>query len=174
MHCRGPNVFQAAHSAIAASVLFAFACSTTMAAESPRAELEFFRGEWTIKGHEATYSESCEWLAGRGFIACNAEDRSEPEPSYSMSIFGYSEADGQYTYTGFSGAGTQRSLRGHVHSSVWRFYGQSDRAPNWRRWQVTITPTPEGFHFFEEVSERSGPWRRSAELTYVRKRTGPS
>lgn len=141
-----------------------------MSAATPRAALEFFRGEWTLKGHESTYCESCEWLPGGGFIACNAEDRSEPEPSFSMSVFGYSEIDGQYTYTGFSGSGVQRSLRGHLHAGVWRFYGQSERAPHWRRWQVTITPTSAGFDFLEEVSEQSGPWRRSVELSYVRKR----
>lgn len=157
---------------MALSVSLAVVCATTVSAESPRAALDFFRGEWTIKGHETTYSESCEWLSGKGFIACNAEDRSEPESSFSMSVFGYSEADGQYTYAGFSSSGTQRSLRGHVHGGVWRFYGQSDRAPKWRRWQVTITPTREGFHFLEEVSERSGPWQRSAEFTYIRRPKG--
>lgn len=83
-----------------------------------RAALEFFRGEWTIKGYESTYRESCDWLAGNGFIACHAEDRSETTPSFSMSVFGYSETDGQYTYNGFSSLGTQRSLQGYVEDGV--------------------------------------------------------
>lgn len=141
-----------------------------MSNDSPRAALEFFRGEWTVEGHESTFVESCDWLAGKGFVACHAEDRSESTPSFSMSVFGYSQADDQYTYTGFSGSGTQRSLRGNLHQGVWRFHGQAERGPNWRRWQVTITPTPQGFHFREEVSDKSGPWRLGVELSYVRKR----
>jgi hypothetical protein len=140
-----------------------------MSAKSPRAALEFFRGEWTIKGSETAYSESCDWLPGNGFIACHAVDRSEQKASFSMSVFGYSEADAQYTYNGFASSGTQRSLRGSVHDGIWRFHGQSERGSNWRRWQVTITPTPEGFHFREDVSDRSGPWRLAVEFTYVRK-----
>lgn len=144
-------------------------CFAAMANESPRAALEFFRGEWTLKGHEKTFVERCDWLPGKGFVACHAEDRSEERPSFSMSVFGFSEADGMYTYTGFSGSGTQRSLRGNLHENVWRFYGQSDRAPNWRRWQVTIRPTADGFHFREEVSDKSGPWRVATEFEYLRK-----
>ena len=140
-----------------------------MSTESPRAALEFFRGEWTIEGSESTYAESCDWLAGKGFVACHAEDRSETKPSYSMSVFGYSEADDQYTYTGFASSGIQRTLRGNVHGGIWRFHGQSERGPGWRRWQVTITPTPEGFHFREDVSDRSGPWKLAIEFSYVRK-----
>lgn len=153
-----------------ASVLAGCAVSfLAMATGSPRNALEFFRGDWTLKGHEKTYVERCDWLPGKGFLACHAEDRSEAQPSFSMSVFGFSEAEGMYTYAGFSGSGTQRSLRGNIQDNVWRFHGQSDRAPNWRRWQVTITPTPDGFHFREEVSDRSGPWRVATEFTYLRK-----
>ena len=133
-----------------------------------RSRLDFFRGAWTIEGQEATYREACGWLPGRGFLACNAEDRSESPPAFSMSVFGYSEADAQYTYSGFAGSGTQRSLHGCIDDGVWRFHGQSGRGPGWRRWQVTITPTAQGFRFREEVSERSGPWRESVVLEYVR------
>lgn len=150
-------------------LLLGVVCSAAMSADSPRAALDFFRGEWTIKGYEDSYTESCVWLPGNGFIVCHAEDRSETQPSFSMSVFGYSEADDQYTYTGYGSSGTQRTMRGNRHEGIWRFHGQSERGPNWRRWQVTITPTPEGFHFREEVSDRSGPWKVAVEFTYVRK-----
>lgn len=145
-------------------------CTVSLASESPRAALDFFSGEWTVAGQESTYVEVCSWLPGNGFLACHAEDRSEPKHSFSMSVFGYSDADGLYTYSGFGDSGTQRSLRGSLIDGIWRFNGQSDRGPNWRRWQVTITPHAAGFHFREEVSERSGPWRVANEIEYVRKR----
>jgi hypothetical protein len=148
--------------------------STCIADTDPRAELDVFQGIWTVKGQEATYREVCAWLPGRGFLACNAEDRSEPAPGFSMSVFGYSAADDHYTYHGFSGSGTQRSLRGSLHEGIWRFHGESERGPNRRRWQVTIAPTSTGFQFREEVSDRSGPWRTAVEIEYLRVRDVPN
>lgn len=142
----------------------AFAAAT----DSARNELAFFAGDWTIEGYETTYVERCRWLPGGGFLACHAEDRSEQEPSFSMSVFGYSEADGLFTYHGFGGDGSQRTLRGAPHDGVWRFYGESTRGPAWRRCQVTITPTAGGFHFREEVSERGGPWQDAVTIEYRR------
>lgn len=139
-----------------------------MAETEPRALLDFFRGVWTLVGHESTYRERCDWLPGRGFVSCDAQDRSGPEPDHARSIFGYSEADGCYTYDGFGGSGNHRRLHGHLHDGLWRFHGQSERGPNRRRWQVTITPTATGFHFREEVSDRSEPWRLVVELEYLR------
>ena len=141
-----------------------------MAGKNPRSELEFFKGAWTLAGHENTFKEVCDWLPGDGFVACHAEDRSETKPDYSMSIFGYSEGDDLYTYNGFNAASSQRTLRGTVHDGVWRFFGQPDRGPAWRRWQVTITPTAEGFQFREETSERGGPWKEAFKTNYVRVR----
>jgi hypothetical protein len=57
---------------------------------------------------------------------------------------------------------------------VWRFHGQTGRAPDWRRWQVTITPTSDGFHFLEEVSDNSAPWRETVQLLFVRNPEGGS
>jgi hypothetical protein len=149
------------------------AIPTSMADTDPRAQLDFFRGLWTVKEHEATYREVCDWLRGGGFVVCNAEDRSDPTHSFSLSVFGYSVSDAQYTYSGFSSSGAERTLRGSLHESTWRFHGGSDRGPNWRRWQVTIVPTSTGFHFREEVSDRSGPWRIAVEIEYLRVPDGP-
>ena len=150
-------------------VLSAVALSwNAMATTDPRAELDFFHGTWTVQGQEATYNETCAWLPGKGFLACNAEDRSEKEPSFSMSVFGYSGIDGLYTYTGFDGSGSQRVLRGSHLDGVWQFFGSSERGPNWRRWQVTIKPTKAGFSFRQEVSDRGGPWTETVRIEYVR------
>lgn len=87
-----------------------------------------------------------------------------------MSVFGYDAAEGRYTYAGFDDAGHQRVLRGHRVDGAWRFQGASERGPSWRRWQVTLTPTDDGFRLVEEVSDRAGPWRVAVELEYVRRR----
>ncbi len=150
------------------SGLMIFGFSLPLGAAEPRSALDFFLGRWTIQGLEASYSETCEWLPGGGFLACRAEDRSEADTSYSLSIFGYSERDGHFTYHGFGGSGGVRTLQGFLQDGAWRFHGQSGRAPDWRRWQVTITPTERGFRFREEVSERSGPWEEAVAFEYVR------
>jgi hypothetical protein len=156
------------------SWVLASVSANSIAAAEPHAQLEFFRDAWTIKGMETSYSEVCDWLPGGGFLACRSEDRSEGEPAYSLSIFGYASIDAQYTYHGFAGSGTHRTLRGEVHDGVWRFHGESGRGPNWRRWQVTITPTDTGFLFREETSDRSGPWMEAASFEYLRRsQTGP-
>jgi hypothetical protein len=33
-----------------------------------------------------------------------------------------------------------------------------------------MTPTPEGFDFREEISERGGPWKEAFKANYVRVR----
>ena len=139
-----------------------------LGAAEPRAALEVLHGRWTIQGSESTYLETCEWLPGGAFLACRAEDRSEKEPSHSLSVLGYSQRDGHYTYHGFGSSGTPRTLQGFLHDGVWHFHGQSGRAPDWRRWQVTMTPTERGFRFREEASDRSGPWKETAAFDYVR------
>ena len=140
--------------------------AATPSPSEPRAVLSFFVGAWTIRGSESTYSEVCDWLAGEGFVACHAEDRSDG--SYSMSVFGYSEADQTYTYDGFGGNGTHRVLRGSKEPGVWRFFGESERAPDWQRWEVTMVPTADGFTLREAVSNRGGPWQEVAVIEYVR------
>lgn len=134
-----------------------------------REKLDFFRGSWTIAGLETTYRETCDWLPGGGFLACESEDRSAPAPDFGLSIFGWSEADGAHTYEGFGADGSRRTLRGRIdESGVWRFWGEAGRGPEWRRWQVAITPTADGFDFREEISEAGGAWRERAAFRYRR------
>lgn len=137
-------------------------------AEDARAKLSMFEGEWTVKGSESTYRETCAWLPGASFLACNAEDKSTSGSNYSHSILGFSTAESIYTYALFHGAGSSRTLRGSLENGVWKFFGQTDRAPAWRRYQVTITPTSEGFHFLEEVSDRGWPWNTNEQIEYLR------
>ncbi|MEO8187874.1 MAG: hypothetical protein ABI580_10985, partial [Burkholderiaceae bacterium] len=149
-------------------VTIACMCHDTRGADDVRAKLSFFQGSWTLRGSESTYTEVCEWLPGGGFLSCRAEERQPSGNGFSQSIFGYSAADGMYTYNGFDGIGTSRALRGTNQKGIWRFFGQSDRGPTWQRWQVTITPTADGFRFKEEVSERGGPWKERFVTDYVR------
>ena len=134
----------------------------------PRSKRDFFRGAWTAQGQEAAYRETCASLPGRGFLACDAEDRAESPHAFRLSVFGYSEAGSEVTYHGFSGSGSRRTLRSKVRDGVWRFHRQAEgRAPR-RRWRTTIVPMEQGFSFREETSEAAGPWRETAALEYLR------
>lgn len=34
-------------------------------------------GDWTVKGQEDTYRETCEWFGDRAFVVCSYQDRSD-------------------------------------------------------------------------------------------------
>ena len=133
---------------------------------SPLAALKLFEGRWTIKGMEATYSEVCTWLPGERYLECRSEDKSTTPHEFGTSVLGFSEQDQVYTYQSL-GAST-RQMRGMMEGGVWRFFGQSERGPEWRRWQIVIKPTETGFHFQEQVSVRGGPWKEAVVLDYIR------
>jgi hypothetical protein len=132
------------------------------------AELNFFEGRWTIKGIETTYTEECAWVPGGRFLSCQSEDSSKTPHEFGTSVFGFSESEQVYSYAGFNGSGSTRQLRGILDAGIWRFFGQSEHGPEWRRWQVLITPAETGFHYQEEVSVRGGPWEKAVTLDYIR------
>jgi hypothetical protein len=138
------------------------------ASADPREKLDFFLGTWTVKGSEATYIEQCEWPSLRSFVVCSSTDTDPRDPGKGISIFGYSPDDQTYTYTGLSSDGSARQLRGWHVDGVWKFTGQADRGPRFRRWQVAIAPTPTGFRFIQETSANGAEWQKSVEVEYVR------
>lgn len=137
-------------------------------AAGPRAALEFFIGLWTVKGSEATYRESCEWLSPESFVICTAKDTDPAGPSQSISIFGYDDEDRAYTYAGYGSGGSSRALRGWLRDGVWVFTGQRDRGTESVRWQVTIAPVPTGFLFVQQTSSNGGPWVKTVDAEYRR------
>jgi len=138
------------------------------AAESPsqpRDSLNFFAGKWTLKGSESTYLETCEWLDT--YLLCRGDERTETGTSSSLSIMGYSEEDQAFTHTSGFG-GTPRTLHGWLREGTWVFTGQHVNNGRSRRLQVTITPTPRGFHFRQEISDYGGPWEPQYDFDYLR------
>src|SRR5687768_3879360 len=69
----------------------------TLPAES-RARLEMFVGSWTVLGQEDSFSETCEWYHNKSFVVCNSEERQPHGMFKGVSILGYSELAGTYTY----------------------------------------------------------------------------
>jgi hypothetical protein len=140
----------------------------SVAAESPaqpRDSLNFFAGKWTLNGSESTYLEICEWLDT--YLTCRGDERTESGTNSSLSIMGYSEEDQAFTHTSGFG-GTPRTLRGWLRDGTWVFTGQHVSNARSRRVQVTITPTPNGFHFRQEISDNGGSWQPQYEFDYLR------
>lgn len=155
---------------LTAVAIAALACGPALAepAESPsqaRDRLNFFAGKWTLKGSEATYLETCEWLDT--YLLCRGDERTETGTSSSLSIMGYSHEDQAFTHTSGFG-GTPRTLRGWLRDGTWRFTGQHVNNGRSRRLQVTITPTPHGFHFRQEISDNGGAWEPQYDFDYLR------
>ncbi len=135
-----------------------------------RARLEAFVGSWTVLGQEETYSEICEWYHNNSFIVCNTEQRQPKGVSKSVSILGFSELTGSYTYYGFGSSGGSRSLNGFRKGNEWLFTGERTARGDLVRYQVSMKPTTSGFTFLEERSTNGGPWVVAAQFEYVRRK----
>ena len=144
------------------------ASAQTESQSDPRQKLAMFVGTWTVEGSESTYRETCEWLTRQSFVVCRAEDTNPKERDVSLSIMGYSAEDQSYTHANFNGSGGSRTLRAWMHGEKWVFTGGRERAGEFARWQVTITPNVKGFHFRQEVSENGAPWTTNFETQYIR------
>lgn len=57
-------------------------------------QLAFLVADWTIEGYEKNYRETCSWYADRNFVVCETLNQTEASPQRSVSILGWSAADG--------------------------------------------------------------------------------
>jgi hypothetical protein len=132
----------------------------------PLEPLNAYIGKWTVKGQESTYLEVCAWMPGHEYVECRTEDRSGGTAQYSTSIIGYSRSDGMYVH--FNLGKRILQMKGTVDHGVWRFFGDSDGVPKWRRRQVAITPNEKGARFVQQVSDGGGPWQEVLVVDYIR------
>ena len=135
-----------------------------------RERLEMFVGSWTIPGQENSYSEICEWYHNRSFIVCNTEEKRPQGVSKSVSVLGFSELSGMYTYYSFGSSGGSRFLNGFLRGDEWLFTGERPVRGDMVRAQVSIKPTTSGFAFREERSTNGAPWIVAAQVDYIRRK----
>ena len=135
-----------------------------------RGRLEAFVGSWTVLGQEDTFSEKCEWYHGKSFIVCNSEERKPDGVFKGVSVLGYSELTGTYTYYNYNSTGGSRALIGFAKSDEWRFTGERLVRGDMVRYEVLIKPTPAGFAFRENRSVNGSAWALAAEVAYVRRK----
>jgi hypothetical protein len=135
-----------------------------------RERLEMFVGSWTIPGQENSYSEICEWYHNRSFIVCNTEEKRPQGVSKSVSVLGFSELSGMYTYYSFGSSGGSRLLNGFLRGDEWLFTGERPVRGDMVRSQVSIKPTTSGFAFREERSTNGAPWIVAARVDYIRRK----
>ena len=135
-----------------------------------RARLNAFVGDWTVAGQEDSYSEICEWYQNRSFVVCNTEEKRAQTVAKSVSVLGFSETSGTYTYYSFGSSGGGRNLTGFLRGDEWIFTGERAIRGEMVRYQVSIKPTTIGLAFREERSTNGGPWMVVAEFNYIRKK----
>src|SRR5436190_12611161 len=146
-----------------------FAAAQTPPAEA-RARLDVIVGAWTISGQEASYSEICEWYHSKSFIVCNSEEKKSQGISKSVSIIGFSDISGMYTYYNYGSSGSSRTLNGFLQGEELLFTGERSVRGNMVRYQVSMKPTISGFAFREERSTNGAPWVVAAQFDYIRRK----
>ncbi len=146
-----------------------FAAAQTPPAEA-RARLDVIVGAWTISGQEESYSEICEWYHSKSFVVCNSEERKSQGISKSVSIIGFSDISGTYTYYNYGSSGGSRTLNGFLQGEEFLFTGERPVRGNMVRYQVSMKPTSSGFAFREERSTNGAPWVVAAQVEYIRRK----
>lgn len=127
-------------------------------------------GDWTIPGQEQTYRETCIWFGDRAFVVCNSTDRSDG--SSSRSILGFSKARGRFTYQNYASTGTSRYELGYPLGKDGLVY-TDERPSGGRPARITtlLRPQPDGrLHFVQERSVEGGPWEKTVDFHYVRRK----
>lgn len=160
-------------SGVVGSLLFSgyAVCAVTQPSPSEaRARLGVLVGSWTLSGMEDSYSETCEWYHDSSFVVCNSEEKRPQGVAKSVSILGYSEHSGMYTYYSFDSLGGSRSLNGFQRGEEWVFTGERSIRGEMVRYQVSMKPTPSGFAFREERSANGGPWAVVAQMDFKRRK----
>jgi hypothetical protein len=138
--------------------------------EESRARLAMFVGSWTVLGQEDSFSETCGWYHNKSFIVCDSEEKQPRGVLKGVSILGYSELAGTYTYYNYNSTGGSRALIGFANGDEWRFTGERLVRGDVVRYQVLIRPTNSGFAFREERSVNGGAWAAGAEVSYIRRK----
>lgn len=135
-----------------------------------RARLEVLIGVWTVSGQEESYSEVCEWYHNKSFVVCNSEEKGPQGVSKSVSVLGFSEISGMYTYYNFSSSGGSRALNGFLRGDEMLFTGERPVRGDMVRYQVSMKPTTSGFAFREERSTNGAPWVVAGQVDYIRRK----
>jgi hypothetical protein len=154
---------------IAAAFLTVHVASAGVHPPEIEARLAALVGDWTIPGQERTYRELCEWYAERAFVVCNSLDASDG--SKSVSILGYSKAEGVFTYHNYGHLGGSRSELGFPAGSRGLVYTyERRRGGDLLRSTTYLTPLDDGrLHFRSERSRNGGPWEETTNFHYVRR-----
>jgi len=148
----------------------ALAAVAQVSPSEARARLEVLVGSWTVSGKEESYSEICEWYQNRSFVVCNTEEKRSQGVWKSVSILGFSELSGMYTYYNYNSSGSSRSLNGFVRGDELLFTGEHPVRGDMVRYQVSVKPTSSGLAFREERSTNGAPWVVAAQVDYIRRK----
>lgn len=133
--------------------------------------LAFLVEDWTIEGMESSYRETCRWYHQRSFVVCETVDRSEGEPSHSVSILGWSAAASHYTYHHYGQNGRSRSETCFANALQGLTCLAERRAETGLvQSRSYIWPVEGGAAFRQERSENGGPWTESVSLKYIPRR----
>lgn len=144
--------------------VFSAGANAEPAATDPGDLPDFFAGEWTLKGSEATFHERCRWLSPNSYLICEGEDTNPEAPAKWITMLGYSHAEDTYNFSSFYDDGGKFTYTGWLEGDVWNFVGENtifNRTEGVEiiRRQEILTPTKDGYHVKATVSVDGAPWK---------------
>lgn len=145
-------------------------CAAGVHPPEVEARLAMIVGDWTIEGMENSYREICSWYGDRSFVVCDTTDASDNTAS--VSVIGYSQRDGHYTYHNYSKSGSSRSeIAFPIGERGLVFTAERKGTSGVTRISSELVPLADGrLHFRQHRSVNGGPWIEAVNLYYAPRR----
>lgn len=134
------------------------------------AHLENFVGKWTVRGSEASFTESCDWYHGNYHVVCHSETkRADGSAGHGMSILGFVPGKG-YVYSGIGSRGRYATHHsGTFRDGIFEFLDNTTKDGKPVVARTRLGPfTPAGFTFAVDTSADGGSWTAPQTITYLR------
>ena len=98
-------------------------------------KIAYFAGKWTSDGEikpgpfgpggKFTFTETCEWFAGKFALICNSEGMMAGMPIKGMSVMSYDMAENSYVYFETNNLGENTYSHGSVAGDTWTWTNES-------------------------------------------------
>ena len=162
---------------VVATLIVAPAAQASVHPPEVEARLAAIVHDWTIKGMEGAYRETCEWYHDRSFVVCNTTETEKGKTFRSVSILGWSDQRQTYTYHHYGSTGRSRSEVGYpTPEGGIVFLGERQSAAGATQYRSVLRPRlpGPGFEFSQTRSVNGGAWEPSANFHYVPYRSSAS
>ena len=177
-------------SAFCPCVLLVLSLVASLAAQAPSGppkpgpeheKLAFFVGKWVSEGEmkpsafgpggKFTFTESCEWHAGKFAVVCNSEGTIMGAPVKGTSIMSYDMGEKSYVYFETNSMGENNYSRGTVQGDTWTWTSESKMNGTTVHSRFTLKQlSPDSSSYKFELASGSEPMALLMEGKYTRQK----